>query len=163
MFEGGSQLLQSVAITTGSGVGGDLEQFGDGFEGQIVPELENDDFPLFVGKLSEGFDGGAFDRGFSGLPFEPVGGFQFPRETPPETPPVVERPIPEGPDQVVPGFAGSLLEDEQCPECVMQNILGLRVAQSESPSVQDHLGRAAIIKLRRPMLFLWSAGCHFTR
>jgi hypothetical protein len=44
----------------------------------------------------------------------------------------------------------------------VQDVLGFGVTQPKRPTVQDHFGCAAVIELRRPMLFLLSAGCHFT-
>lgn len=49
-----ADFVQAVAITAGGGVGRDVEQGGDGIEGQAFPEFEMKDGALVGGELGEG-------------------------------------------------------------------------------------------------------------
>lgn len=162
MFEGGPEFLQTVAVATGGGVGGEVEQFGDGVEGEVMPDLEHDDLALVVGEAMECVDGGAFDRGFAGVGFEPAGGFEFAGEPAPEGSAVVEGAITEAAEEIEPGFAGGYGQLQEGGEGVMEHVFGLGMAESQGASVEDDLGGAGIVEICRPLLLLVHAAGHCT-
>lgn len=161
--EFGAQFLEAVAIAPRGGVGGQVEQFGDGLEGEIVPELEDDDLPLFGRKAGEGGEGRLFARGRGTLLLEPGRGFEFAGQAAPEAAPVVEGPVAEAADRKKAGFARGFREGEQGAEGLLEHVLGLGMGKAERPSVEDELGGAGVVKGCGPVFRMLAFGMHLAQ
>lgn len=160
--EGIAELLEAVPVAARGGVGRDAQQVANGIEGQGVPEFEDDDFALVDGELGERADGRKLGVGRFRVGFEPVFGFEFAAETPPEGSAVVQGAIAEGADQVEARFARGGIEGEQGPERIVQDILGFGMAEAEGASVEEEFGRGGIVEAFRPgrcvVSFRWHHG-----
>lgn len=163
MGEFGAQLLQAIAIAPRGGIGGKVEEFGDGLEGEIVPELEDDDLPLFGREAGKGVEGGLFAGGRGAVLLEPGSGFEFAGEAAPEAAPVVESPVAEATDRVEAGLARGFREGEQGTEGLLEHVLGLGMGKAERPSVEDELGGAGVVKGCGPVFRMLAFGMHLAQ
>ena len=116
-----------------------------------MPNLQNDDFTLVGRELGESFDGGTLNRGVAWGWLKPAGTFPFPKHAAEQATTVIERPIPEGPDQVMVRLSGGQFQAEQTPKRIMQNVFRFGMTEPERAAVQHHLGRALVVKSRGPV------------
>lgn len=156
-----SEFLESIAVTSGGGVGGDALEVADGLEGKGVPDLQDDRLALLGGEPSEGGEGGGLVGGEGVGGVEPVEGFAFACEAAPEGAAMIEGAISEGADQVEPGFTGGVREPEEGAKRVVQDVLGLGMAEPEGAAIEDEFGGRGVVKRLGPMGALGSFRVHF--
>lgn len=156
-----SEFLESIAVTSGGGVGGYTLEVADGLEGEGVPDLQDDRLALFGGEASEGGEGGGLVGGDGVGGVEPAEGFAFATEAAPEGAAMVEGAVPEGADQVEPGFTGGMGEPEEGAKGVVQDVLGLGMAEAEGAAIEDEFGGRGVVKRLGPMGALGSFRVHF--
>lgn len=141
-----AKFVEAVAVAAGGGIRRDAEEFADPLEGEVMPELQDDDLALFPGKPGEGALGGVLVRGNLRRRFKPALGLEFAGEPAPEGSAMVEGAVAEGADEVEPGFAGRVGEVEQGLEGVVEDILRLGVAKTEGAPVEKQLGGAGVVE-----------------
>jgi hypothetical protein len=148
--EGVAEFLETVPIAAGGGMGRKGQQLADGLEGQAMPDFEDDDLALVLGKLSEGGGGFVLGGGVGGVGIKPRGRLPFTGESAPEAAAMVMAAVAEAADGVeagVPGWGG---EFEEAAKDIVEGILGFGVGQAEGASIEDQLGGALIVQCGRP-------------
>ncbi len=146
--QAGAEFLQAITITARHGVGGELQEFTYFLEGALVPDLEDDDFPLLRRQVFQAAQGGLFCRRRVRLVFEPPPGLKLPRQATQEGAAMIESTVSDGPDQIVLRLGRPLGDAEQSRKDLVKNVLGFRRAETEGPAVEQQLGRVLLIKRR---------------
>jgi hypothetical protein len=117
-----------------------------------MPELEHDDFALGHGQVCQTPHRRAFGGRFLGRPLEPPLCFQFPRQPPPEPPPIVQCAIAKGADAImhrVLRFACLLPQREKG---LLHHIFGFRMRKPERATIKNQFGRFIVVQPFAPRL-----------
>lgn len=128
-----------------------------------MPELEHDDLPLFPGEPGEGGDRGALGLGLSRVGLEPPGGFEFAQQAAPEAAAMVQGTVAERANDIEARLAGRGAELEQGAEGVMQDVLGLGMAEAQRPTVEENLSGAGVINVSGPVVGMVPVRLHFSQ
>lgn len=102
--------MKTVPVTASCGIGRNGEQSADLFESVFVPNLQHDNFPLFLGKAGQRAHRLSFGRCFTRSPFEPSQRFPLAAEAAPKAAAIVQGPVAESSDAVVLGLRGPLFK-----------------------------------------------------
>ena len=123
-----------------------------------MPNLQNDDLALFLRQFGQKPHGGAFLRGFARRFLEPAARLEFARDPPPQAAPVIQGAIAKSAGTIVGRLFRGGFELHQGNEGVLDDVLGLAMAQAKRPSVQDKLRGVSFVKLLAPMNLLLLIG-----
>ncbi len=119
-----------------------------------MPDLQDNDFALFGGKIPQASDRFAFGDSLGGRLFKPADGFQFPGQSSPHTAAIIQNPVPEAANAIMFRVFRLFIELQKRYKCLLQNIFGLGVRKSQRASIQDELRRFRIVKRFTPTLVL---------
>lgn len=140
------QLLQAIAVPSGSRVWRDPDQFADGVKRAAMPDLQDDHLPLVCGEILQASHRRPFRRALIIPPLKPLRRLKFPRQPPPQASPVIQDAIPKRADGIMLRVLRLGRPLHQPEKGLVQDILGLAVAEPKSPTVKQQLGGFRLIQ-----------------
>lgn len=118
-----------------------------------MPDFQHDHLPLIGGQGRQAAHRCPFLRGFLRRPLKPAVGFQLAGQPPPQPPPVIQGPVPEGPEAIVLRLFRRLGLLHQRHKRFLKHILRLPVAQSQRPAVQHQARGFRLVQPFAPCVF----------
>lgn len=135
-FQTGPKFFQAIPIPARRRMRRYFQQLPNLFKSMRVPKLQNDDLTLGHGQVRQATHGRQFRRRFGAGALEPGVRFKFPRQPPPERPPIIQHPVTKAPHAIVLGLFGNLLKLQQSHKCLLQHVLGFRMRKTQRAAVK---------------------------
>ncbi len=151
-FQTSPEFFQAIPIPARRRIGRYFQQLSNLFKSMRVPKLQHDDLTLGDRQFRQTAHGGTFRLRFGAGAFEPGVGFKFPRQPPPERPPVIQHAVPKTPHAVVIRLFRSFLQPQQRGEGLLNHVLGFRVGKAESAPIEQKFRCLGVIKTFAPRL-----------
>lgn len=119
-----------------------------------MPYFQQDDFPLIFGQPFKAPHGRAFLRAFVIPAFEPFNRFEFANDPAQETAAIVEGTIAKASQAIMQRLFGLTRLLHERDERLLQDVLGLAVAQAQGAPVEEYLRGALLIQAFAPVFRL---------
>lgn len=136
-FQTGPEFFQAIPISARRRMWRHFQQLTNFLKGVVVPEFQHDNFALGHRQFRQATHGRSFHRRLINGPLEPRVRFKFPRQPPPQGPPIIQRTIPKAPHTIVFRLFGNFLQLQQCDECLLKHILSFHMRKTERTSIEN--------------------------
>lgn len=104
-----------------------------------MPNLQNDYLALVLRQSGQPLHGLAFSFAFVRRVLEPPQRLELARDAPPQTAPIIQRPIPISANAVMLRLGGRTLAVHERDERFLQDVFGFGVRQTESAAIEKQL------------------------